>query len=149
MTVKALEITIDIAVSNVRLITSCHPPRWWARTCGLADQYIGNWHIFRCPASPTQNWRLADGVAFYDPIADSQQKCRSIERQAAIRQCIRAAKPASHHCGVDTGSIPETEASVKSEAACLAIRQHTASVILSMQQMRVATHKLKEFEYER
>ena len=67
MTVKALEITIDIAVSKVRLRTLRHPPRWWARTCGLADQYFGNWHILRCPASPTHNWRLADGVAFYDP----------------------------------------------------------------------------------
>ena len=66
-----------------------------------------------------------------------------------MRHSVRAAKPASHHCGVDGRSIPETQASVKSEAACLAIRQHTESVILSMQQMRVATHKLKEFEYER
>lgn len=59
----------------------------------MADQYIGNWHIFRCPASPTHKRRLADGVVFYHPISDSQQKRRSIERQAAIRQCFGLPSP--------------------------------------------------------
>ena len=32
-----------------------------------------------------------------------------------MRPSVRAAKPASHHCGVDGRSIPETEASVKKQ----------------------------------
>lgn len=51
---------------------------------------------------------------FRGASARSQQKRRSIERQAATRQSIRAAKPASV-IATDTGSIPETEASIKKQ----------------------------------
>ena len=106
---------IDIAVSFLRFVNLAPSAKMVGedvRVGGLAER---NQRIFRCPASPTHNRRLARGWCFATPFTHSQQKKPLEERSAAMRLSVRAAKPAPA-IAADTGSIPETEARVKNKA---------------------------------